>query len=1159
MADIFISYSRKDIAFARLLNTALNTSGLDTWIDWNDIPVGENWWNEIQQAIQKANVFMFIISKHSLESNVCHGEIDYALKNNKRIIPIVVDELSPDVVNKFIPDLNKINWIIFENNNHFEITESTPDASSEGIKAVARDPQFQQAMEKLNETIHKDWDWVKYHTQLQNDALRWQTNSQNASYQLRGAALKEAEKRVLTTPPTGPEVTDLQIEYIHACQKGAQKRKRTLTVSISTGTILLILLGLIGLLEMRISNFRKLLSESNSAASTNPGLSLLLAVEAQNSANIPGTREQHENYLYESRNNLLNVLENNPNLITYLPQDSSYVIGVSYRFDGKVLATSNANGEIRLWNITDPNYPVQIGDAINIGVTVTDVLFSPDGKTLYSSDLNGSIRIWNVANPNVPHQVNSLYSEDVKAIYSLALSPDGTLIAAAGDTGTVETWDVSDPGKKDISSIPLKSFSSNVMGLAFSPDGKILAVSSLDKAIDLWSISDPAAPTKLESISTGEKIPYAVAFRPEGSTLAVGFENGSIAFYNVKDPAAASLSSTVSGQNNSINSLAFNPSGTLLASASTDHSIKVWNMEDLQNITEADFVVNGHSDQVNRVAFSPDGTMLASTGGDKETILWSVSSTVDSPLIGSVLGNSLGAVKNVAYNNDGSLLASGSVDVNLWSMDEERQYKLASTISTLDLANVSTITTFVFDPSGKILALAVNDSVNSQKQDIELFDVSKPAQPVQLAEVSTPHSDKIWTMVFTQDGKTLISGSSDRSVRFWNISDPSAPIETGKAIDSFSSEVFSLAVSQAKNLLAVGTSDGHLYFYNISSLDNPIMMGEPQTTSGILLNLAFTSDGNLLASGGNDSATLWNTTDPTRIGNIYSKITNASVNGNVVVALSPDGKTLATGGKDSSLDLWDISDPTTPRQLGNPLTNQGARIWSLAYNPDGNTIVSGYEDYSTIVWNIGTQSLIEKACQIANRNLTEKEWKQYFGIQPYRQICSLKSKTPISTDLQLSSSSETYSSSPELSFGSLEDALNASTNQYIESMAAGQHTQKEMSQVGKTLTYTINLKSNQPLVWTPRWCASDEAKLDENLKQLDFAFYLNDEPIDESHIFAKKEVYYDMACQTYYAYLFNWPKSTTYLKYVVTIKEPLEDGTYSYPAGEQTFIFKINN
>jgi len=38
MADVFISYSRKDIAFARLLHKALADNGLDTWIDWQDIP-----------------------------------------------------------------------------------------------------------------------------------------------------------------------------------------------------------------------------------------------------------------------------------------------------------------------------------------------------------------------------------------------------------------------------------------------------------------------------------------------------------------------------------------------------------------------------------------------------------------------------------------------------------------------------------------------------------------------------------------------------------------------------------------------------------------------------------------------------------------------------------------------------------------------------------------------------------------------------------------------------------------------------------------------------------------------------------------------------------------------------------------------------------------
>ena len=38
MTDVFISYSRKDIAFVLLQNEALIENGMDTWIDWQDIP-----------------------------------------------------------------------------------------------------------------------------------------------------------------------------------------------------------------------------------------------------------------------------------------------------------------------------------------------------------------------------------------------------------------------------------------------------------------------------------------------------------------------------------------------------------------------------------------------------------------------------------------------------------------------------------------------------------------------------------------------------------------------------------------------------------------------------------------------------------------------------------------------------------------------------------------------------------------------------------------------------------------------------------------------------------------------------------------------------------------------------------------------------------------
>ena len=47
MTDVFISYSRKDIAFARLLHEALVENGLETWIDWQDIPPSADWLAEV--------------------------------------------------------------------------------------------------------------------------------------------------------------------------------------------------------------------------------------------------------------------------------------------------------------------------------------------------------------------------------------------------------------------------------------------------------------------------------------------------------------------------------------------------------------------------------------------------------------------------------------------------------------------------------------------------------------------------------------------------------------------------------------------------------------------------------------------------------------------------------------------------------------------------------------------------------------------------------------------------------------------------------------------------------------------------------------------------------------------------------------------------------
>src|SRR5688572_31901339 len=87
MSNIFISYSRSDLHQPQKIVGALAASKLETWIDWKSIPKGEDWEQEIYRGIEAAEAFLFLISNHSVASEMCNKEIAHAVKNGKRILP----------------------------------------------------------------------------------------------------------------------------------------------------------------------------------------------------------------------------------------------------------------------------------------------------------------------------------------------------------------------------------------------------------------------------------------------------------------------------------------------------------------------------------------------------------------------------------------------------------------------------------------------------------------------------------------------------------------------------------------------------------------------------------------------------------------------------------------------------------------------------------------------------------------------------------------------------------------------------------------------------------------------------------------------------------------------------------------------------------------
>jgi len=998
MSDIFLSYSRKDIVFAKRLDAALKAVERDVWVDWEDIPPTADWLTEIYSGIEAANTYVFVISPDSLTSPVCTKELEYAVKNNKRLVPIVYRS----VPSKEVPEvLRRHNFMNFREEDDWET-----------------------AFQAFLGAVDLDLEHTRAHTRLLVRAKDWENKKKDSSLLLQGADLQEAEMW-LAQSASGKKPSPIQShqDYIYASRVAANRRQRTMLAIVSAGFVGAMLLALFAFGQYTVAQSeansrataeavavdeahsrataefvalaerdsrataqaqaefqadvalsRQLAAQSLTLIDDHADLALLLSLEANAIVDSLGV-----NSAPEVRGSLIDALSFSPKLTTYLRGHSNAVNTIAYSPDGRHIVSGSSDTTLIMWDAVTGTQSRSLMIGHRSEVEAVD--FNHDGTLLASAALDGELRLWA---GDTGDAIGGALRSGSERLNTVAFDERQDILATGGDG--LALWDVSDPENPVQIGGLVDTEEQAVSSVAFHPLVDVLAAGHLDGSVTLWDIRDLEQPRVLTTLHGHDNEVWGLAFSPNGKLMATGSDDRTIILWDVSTALLnpASVVPTIDpldGHTNYVLDLAFSPDGGMIASASGDNTVRLWSTRTGRQLGVP---LSGHSNFVNALDFSPDGQRLVSGGDDGAAIVWDVTTL---HRLSQRIAVHPDGVMSMALNPQGTLLAIGGWDTAIDMIDMATGELIAEPLTT----HYDLVTEVAFSPDGTLLA---SGDLSGQ---LILWQIDADENTVEMIGQWDDHDERITGLGFVPDSdnedglEMLASSSFDGTVHFWEVdisqadsADALRPVgEIDGGTGGYFDIAFRVADSDSPFLLATGTGDGLVTIWDLSSgPESADLVGELAGHTRTVLSVAFSPDGQTLASGGADEAVrFWNVDEMQALGSpVDAHDWFVST-----VAFSPDGLMLASGSYDNQVVLWDVA---TRQRIGQPLTDHSGRVAAVMFSPDGSHLLSGSKDGSVLWWDASFTSWRTRACAVARRSLTSIEWTQYVGSLPYHATCA---------------------------------------------------------------------------------------------------------------------------------------------------------------------------
>jgi eukaryotic-like serine/threonine-protein kinase len=596
--------------------------------------------------------------------------------------------------------------------------------------------------------------------------------------------------------------------------------------------------------------------------------------------------------------------------------------------DGSLVACGSRNdwgvdtpGQLSVWNV----HTGELVHALNGHPGgVLAVNFSPCGRYLASGGVYwgppptaGGLQVWDLSTGKPKFAVPGIEA------YSTRFSPDGASLAVGLANGPIHLYSVAS-GEKVREFLGHRDF---VRDVAFRPDGKYLASAGRDGTLRAWSL-DPAIPHPQVYAFQATRDIRNVDWSSNARDLLACSFSGSIRFLKQREDGTIIETGRLD-QDLPVTDIRYSPDGQYIVVAGRSAPVTILDATTRRSVAR----IQAHDAWGMSLAFDASGRILASGGADGTIQVRDLSDV----FLANHQFTRLGAdVQAVAVHPDRpqAALALGRNPrrpVSISGVPRVQIVDLETDAILRELSGCSDwLTCVAYAPDGRHVVAGSHDGT------VCVWDAEQGRRQHSLKA----HDGSVTGVAFVLDGSHMLSSGQDHLLKMFSV-------ETGAVVHQWSTgdqEVVSLAVSS--NLIAAAMSDRQIRFFNAHKREAWTSCRHGRSA---LIAATFRPAGDVLALAKSDgSIDLWSV--PQQRDATASRI--QTLKGHTAqidsIAFSPDGERLASGGRDRSIKWWDWR---VGRELLAFKPRDGVGHNLLGISPDGR-ILKVWDQNQFLTWAV---------------------------------------------------------------------------------------------------------------------------------------------------------------------------------------------------------------